>query len=113
LSTIASGAPIFCAKKRARSTPPASGETTVKLGSFNSRKWPTSTGLAKIWSTGMLKSPESAPRASQQQGAIGSGSREQIGNELGADGHAGAVFAILAGVAVIRHNHRDPGAEAR
>jgi hypothetical protein len=38
LSTMASGAPIFCAKKRARSTPPASGETTIRLGRLSSRK---------------------------------------------------------------------------
>ncbi len=38
LSTMASGALILVAKKRARSTPPASGETTVRFGSASSRK---------------------------------------------------------------------------
>ena len=44
-----------------------------------------------------------------EQGAVGAGGGQQVGNELGADGHAGTVFAILAGVAVIGHHHRDPG----
>ena len=35
LSTMASAASIFLAKKRARSTPPASGETTVRSGRFS------------------------------------------------------------------------------
>jgi len=44
-----------------------------------------------------------------KEGAISAGGGEQVGDELGADGDAGTVFAILAGVAVIRHHHRDPG----
>ncbi len=44
-----------------------------------------------------------------EQGAVGAGRGEQIGDELGADGHAGTVLAILAGVAVVGHHHRDPG----
>ena len=35
LSTMASAASIFFAKNRARSTPPASGETTVRFGRFS------------------------------------------------------------------------------
>ncbi len=38
LSTMARAESIFLAKKRARSTPPASGETTVRSGRFKSRK---------------------------------------------------------------------------
>ena len=38
LSTMASGAPILVAKNLARSTPPASGEITVRFGSASSRK---------------------------------------------------------------------------
>ena len=37
------------------------------------------------------------------------GGGEQVGDELGADGDAGAVFAVLAGVPVVGHHHRDPG----
>ena len=44
-----------------------------------------------------------------EEGAVGAGGGEQVGDELGADGHAGAVLAILAGVAVVGHHHRDPG----
>ena len=44
-----------------------------------------------------------------KQGAIGACGRQQVGDELGADGYARAVFAILAGVAVVGHHHRDPG----
>ena len=41
--------------------------------------------------------------------AVGAGGGQQIGDELGADGDAGAVLAILAGVSVIRNDHRDAG----
>ncbi len=44
-----------------------------------------------------------------KEGAIGAGGSQKIGDELGADGYAGTVFAILAGVTVVRHHHRDPG----
>src|SRR5581483_3585611 len=57
LIEMASAASIFLAKNRARSTPPASGETTVRLGKFIFLKWSTSTGEAKRWSTGILKNP--------------------------------------------------------
>jgi hypothetical protein len=43
-----------------------------------------------------------------KQRAVGACRREQIGDELGADGYARAVLAILAGVPVVRHHHRDP-----
>ena len=44
-----------------------------------------------------------------EESAVGSGGGEQIGNELGADGDAGAVFAILARVPVIRNDGGDAG----
>src|SRR3990172_6763888 len=52
LSTIASAESIFLAKKRARSTPPASGATTVRFGRLSWRKYSTRTGAASKWSTG-------------------------------------------------------------
>jgi hypothetical protein len=45
--------------------------------------------------------------------AIGAGGHEQVGDELRGDGHARLVLAILAGVAVERHDGRDALAEAR
>jgi hypothetical protein len=44
-----------------------------------------------------------------KQRAVGACRRQQVGDELGADGHARAVFAILAGVPVVGNHHRDPG----
>ncbi len=43
-----------------------------------------------------------------KQSAIGPGRGHQIGHQPGADGHARTVLAILAGIAVIGHHHRDP-----
>src|ERR1035441_4156373 len=42
-----------------------------------------------------------------EEGAVGAGGGQQVGDELGADGHAGTVLAILARVAVIGNHHRD------
>src|SRR5580658_6557146 len=44
-----------------------------------------------------------------EEGAVGAGGGEQVGDELGADGHAGTVFAVLSGVAVVGHDHSDAG----
>ena len=44
-----------------------------------------------------------------KQRAIGARGGQQVGDQLGADGYARPVFAILAGVAVVGHHHRDPG----
>src|ERR1700688_1646479 len=55
--TIASGAPNRLANDRARSTPPASGDTTVKSGKCICRKYSTSTGEPYKWSTGTSKYP--------------------------------------------------------
>ncbi len=42
-----------------------------------------------------------------QQGAVGAGGGEQVGDELGADGDAGPVLAVLPGVAVVRNDDGD------
>ena len=42
-----------------------------------------------------------------QQRAVGAGGGEQVGDQLRRDGHAGAVFAVLPRVAVVRNDHRD------
>lgn len=39
--------------------------------------------------------------------AAGAGGDKQVGDEFGGDGHAGLIFAILAGVAVKREDGRD------
>ena len=44
-----------------------------------------------------------------EQSAIGACGGKQIGNELGADGDARAILAVLAGVPVVGHHHRDSG----
>ncbi len=44
-----------------------------------------------------------------EQRAVGAGGGQQVGNQLGADGHARAVLAILPGVSVVRNHHRDAG----
>src|SRR4051794_11083494 len=44
-----------------------------------------------------------------EEGAIGAGSGEQIGDELGADGDAGTILAVLPGVSVIRNDNGDAG----
>ena len=43
-----------------------------------------------------------------RQHAIGAGRRDQIGDELGRDRHAARVFAILPGIAEVRHHGGDP-----
>ena len=42
-----------------------------------------------------------------RQDAGGAGGNQQIGDQLGGDGHAGLVLAVLAGVAVKRHHRSD------
>src|SRR5207237_3369925 len=43
------------------------------------------------------------------QHAVGAGDGEQVGDELGGDWHAADVFAVLAGVAVVRQHRSDAG----
>ena len=42
-----------------------------------------------------------------RQDAVGAGGDEQVGHELGGDGHARLVFAVLPGVTVKRQHRRD------
>ena len=44
-----------------------------------------------------------------KESAIGAGGGKQISNELGADGDAGTVFAILAGVSIVRNDRSNAG----
>ena len=44
-----------------------------------------------------------------KQSAVGASGGEQVGDELGADGDARAVLAILAGISVIGDDHSDAG----
>ena len=57
LSINANEAPIFCAKKRARPTPPASGDTTTGSLRPSCRNYSASKGMAEAISTGLSKNP--------------------------------------------------------
>src|SRR5207302_9572173 len=45
----------------------------------------------------------------QGQDAVGAGDGEQVGGQLGGDGHAADVLAVLAGVAVVGQHGGDAG----
>ena len=42
-----------------------------------------------------------------KQRAVGAGRNQEIGDELGGNGDAGTIFAVLAGIAVVGHHHGD------
>src|SRR6185436_14440422 len=45
----------------------------------------------------------------QGDDAVGAGAGDEVGDELGGDGHAADVLAVLAGVAVVGQHGRDAG----
>ena len=114
LSTMASGASILFAKSRARSTPPASGETTVTWPKFFFWKYSTITGAPYKWSTGNIEISLNLRRVQIKRKHAACSSRfQQIRHQLRRNRHARAILAILPRVRVIRNHRRNaPGRRA-
>jgi len=100
--------PSRLAKDRARSTPPASGETIQRSFPANSLKYSAMIGgREQIVHRQVEKTLNLAGVQVDGQQAIHAGHGQEIGNELGADRCAGNHLAVLAGIAEVGHHGRD------
>ena len=105
---MANGTSSFLAKKRARSTPPASGETTVRSGSS---KLPEVAHQHRAGEQVVHRDIEKSLNLRRvqidQQRPVRAGRAQQVRHQLGRNRDARPVFAVLPCVAVVRHHHRN------
>ena len=114
LSTMASGESSFLAKARARSTPPASGETTVRFADILLLEIIDQHGRCVQVIHRHVEVALNLRRVQiERQRAVRAGGLHQIGDQLRGNRHARLVLAVLARVTVVRHTAVIRQAEAR
>ena len=109
LSTMASGALMRLASPRARTTPPTSGDTTIRLSSVvalldvadHHRRG------EQVVGRDVEEALDLAGVQVERHHAVGAGAGDQVGDELGRDRRARPGFAVLPGVAEIGDHRRD------
>ena len=109
LSTMASGASMRLARPRARTTPPTSGETTMRLSAGNSsldvlhhhRRG------EQIVGRNVEEALDLTGVQIEREHAVGAGLDDHIGDELGRDRRARARLPVLSRIAEIGNDRGD------